>query len=281
MWATGPQPDAMNERIGRQPRGLRRRGTILQLTARDQELLLALARFRVARTSDLVALCFPGVRKDTAAVRLRRSFDAGYLDVRAFERSEESVYAVGAKGRAWLQSQSVESGPVPRGGLDHHLAIVRTWVALATGLTGVQLERALPDWEVREGSTGARLIPDLLAVLRVRESVISLAVEVDLGTERLQEIRSKVRRYGEVLMDGGTELVLGVVTRSSVRAGHVQSLLKAEYAGASMVWCESEGPARAFGEFFAPLTNSPYGKGRAVSPNDDGSMLRDGDDAGL
>ena len=70
----------MNEPI-RQPRAQRRKGTEVCLTERDHDLLQALARFRAARTSDLIRLCFGNVRKDTAAARLRRLFDSGYLAV--------------------------------------------------------------------------------------------------------------------------------------------------------------------------------------------------------
>jgi hypothetical protein len=63
----------------RQLRHRRRRGVAVVLTERDEEVLNALARFRLARTSDLMAYAFAGVRRDTAAVRLRRLFDARYL----------------------------------------------------------------------------------------------------------------------------------------------------------------------------------------------------------
>jgi hypothetical protein len=69
----------MSDPTSRQPRHRRRRGVAVQLTERDETVLHALARFRLARTSDLCGYAFAGVRKDTVAVRLRRLFDSSRL----------------------------------------------------------------------------------------------------------------------------------------------------------------------------------------------------------
>src|SRR5713226_8926124 len=104
----------------RQPRHCRRMGVVARLTERDETLLHALARFRVARTSDLARYAFGRARKDTAAVRLRQLFDARYLAVLPPKWGAENVYRLGPAGRRFLAGRGVELGRVPRGGLTHH-----------------------------------------------------------------------------------------------------------------------------------------------------------------
>ncbi len=117
--------------MSRQPRDRRRSGVRVRLSERDQVVLDALARFRLARTSDLVCFAFPNTRRDTVACRLRRLFDAGFLDVRSGDRSEENRYVLGPAGRAWVQAHGGQPLRAPRGGVAHHLSIVRAWVDLA------------------------------------------------------------------------------------------------------------------------------------------------------
>ncbi|MDM7914509.1 MAG: hypothetical protein QUU85_04475, partial [Candidatus Eisenbacteria bacterium] len=65
----------------RQPRDRRRAGCTARLTERDRAVLLAVNRLRLAWTGDVLAFAFGLVRRDTALRRLRRLYDAGYLDV--------------------------------------------------------------------------------------------------------------------------------------------------------------------------------------------------------
>ncbi len=129
--------------MSRQPRQRRRRGVSVRLQPRDVEMLTALARLRIARTAEIAALCFPGVRKDTVAARLRVLFDAGYLEVTAADRTSPNVYSLGPRGRDLVREAGEQVLPVPRGGLAHHLGIVQTWVGLAAARAeGLALELA-------------------------------------------------------------------------------------------------------------------------------------------
>lgn len=256
----------------RQPRGTRRRGVDVHLTPRDKALLKALARFRVARTSDLIAYAFSGVRTDTARDRLRRLFDAGYLAVHQAGFGEENVYGLGPRGKHWLKAQGRSIGRVPRGSLHHHLAIVRTWIEIA-GLvgeaSGLVLRAARPDWELRQAGIDrvGSVIPDLLVRIGGSQGEALLAIEVDLGTEPLGVLRKKLVAYGD-LGNGGMTIVLGMALgRKGVgRRPAVARLLEGCWGGISCTWTIEQGPGGVIRGLVTrlgpPRRDSPYGKGR-------------------
>ena len=265
----------------RQPREQRRRGIGIELQPRDVEMLHALARLRIARTGDIAALCFPGVRRDTVAARLRALFDAGYLAVSAPERTTENLYSLGPRGSALVREAGEEALPAPRGGLAHHLGIVRTWVALASApVAGLGLELARPDWELRAefGDRGLAIVPDLFAVLSVGGVPVPLAVEVDLATEAVQVLRAKVQAYAELLatptgLFGWREFGLVLALGDDRRRAAVEELLRSEWDGWSLTWTLDEGPTEQLRRFTltleGPLTTSPCGKGRPNAPTAD------------
>lgn len=190
---------------------------------RDQDLLRALARLRVARTSAVVQLCLGGIRRDTAARRLRRLFDAGFLAVRTAAATQESLYMLGPKGRQFVTGEGEAEPGVPLGSLEHHLAIVDTWVSVATlELPGVGLQLARADWELRtEFGGGLAIIPDLFVVLDTPPGPVALAIEVDLGTEPLKVLRAKVENYAGLALGKACSGGQGSVSASpyGARAG--------------------------------------------------------------
>lgn len=241
------------------------------LTERDAAVLHALSRFRLARTSDLVTYAFAGVRRDTAAVRLRRLFDSRFLAVLPTTQGVENLYRLGPDGKAWLAEQGVPGGRVPRGGHEHHLAIVQTWVAIA-GLDGLELERALPDWEIREqfGVAELQVVPDLLLVVRAGEHRHAVAVEVDRGTESLAVLNRKLEAYRSLWgqppgLFGYEQFGIAVVCAEPGRRSQLAAALKKAWVVPHVVWTSSEGPSAALCKLFedlqAPLTASPYRKG--------------------
>jgi hypothetical protein len=251
----------------RQPRTRRRRGVSVVRTERDLSLLLALNRFRLARTSQLVRYGFDGVRRDTAAVRLRRLFDSKHLSVLRSGPMAENVYRLGPAGRRSLEELGTKPGSVPRGGLEHHLAVVETWVALA-GASGLELARCLPDWELREefGVGELATIPDLFALLRVGEATVPLAFEVDCGTESVGVLRSKVERYAALWgrspgLFGWERFGLAVVLHQPVRRAAVAAALKNVWVIPCGVFGAEEPLSRVLlpllEELQAPLSCSP------------------------
>jgi hypothetical protein len=255
----------------RQPRHRRRPGVLIRLTERDEDVLLALARFRLARTSDLVTYAFAGTRPDTAARRLRRLFDSRHLGILPPRIGSESVYRLGPAGKNVVAGQGLQIGRIPRGGVDHHLAIVQTWVALAA-IGGLAIERCLPDWELREqfASAELRVIPDLFVIVRVSERLHAVAVEVDCGTESLPALNRKLDAYRSLWgqppgLFGYEQFGLAAVTFASERRQALALALKNAWAIPHVLWSGSDDPRSAlcklFGELQDPLTDSPYHKG--------------------
>lgn len=249
----------MSELTRRQPRHHRRRGVTVQLTERDEMILHALARFRLARTSDLVRYAFAGVRQDTAAVRLRRLFDSRHLAVLPPERGAENVYRLGAVGKQHLAGLGVEAGRVPRGGLEHHLAIVQTWVAVAA-LEDIELERCLPDWELREQFSVGELhvVPDLFTLVRVGEDLHAIAVEVDFGTESQAVLHRKLEVYRSLWgrapgLFGWERFGIAIACYAPSRRAAVSSALKKAWVVPHVLWVAPEGPSAALRRLFAEL----------------------------
>lgn len=261
----------MSQPIRRQPRHRRRKGVSVQLTERDDTVLHALARFRLARTSDLVRYAFAGVRPDTAAVRLRRLFDSKHLTVLPPERGAESVYRLGPAGTQHIAERGVELGRVPRGGLEHHLAIVRTWVAISA-LADIELERCLPDWELRQQfSVGElQIVPDLFMLVRVGDDLRAVAVEVDCGTESQAVLHRKLETYRSLWgrapgLFGWEQFGIAVASYAPSRRAAVTSALKKAWVVPHVIWFGSDNPSVAlrklFGELSTPLGATPYRKG--------------------
>lgn len=248
----------------------------MQLTDRDESVLQALARFRLARTSDLVGYAFAGVRRDTAAERLRRLYDSRHLAVLSPEQGEENVYGLGPAGRRYLAGRGQEVGRAPRGGLGHHLAIVQTWVAI-TSLAEIELERCLPDWELREQFRVAELsiVPDLFTVVRVGEDLHAVAIEVDCGTESQAVLHRKVEVYRSLWgtspgLFGWVRFGIAIACYAPSRRAAVSSALKKVWVVPHVLWVTPEGPSTAlrslFEELRTPLTPSPYCKGWLEAP---------------
>ncbi len=153
----------------RQSRTKRHHSVVVQITERDRHLVAVLERFRIARTSDLIRVCFSGVHRQTATMRLRRLFDAGHIRIHSADVGSETVYRGNAK--------------IPRGSILHHLATVRVWAQIA----GPHLELCRAYWELKSSP----VIPDLFAVV----SGHAFVIEVDRGTESRSTIRKKLGSY--------------------------------------------------------------------------------------
>lgn len=267
----------------RQSRTHRRKGVRVALTARDHEVLLALARFRLARTSQLYRYAFSGIRQDTAASRLRRLFDSRHVSVFRSGPMQENLYRVGPLGRRVLQGEGVSAGPAPRGALQHHLSVVETWTRLA-GEPALELARCLADWELREQFRLGELavIPDLFALLRLQAQLIPVAVEVDCGSESLGVLRSKVERYASLWgrspgLFGWERFALIVVLYAPARRVLAAAALKNVWVLPSAITTAHESVTSALlpllPQLQAPLSHSPYAQG---SSQGESPMPREG-----
>jgi hypothetical protein len=255
----------------RQSRTRRRKGIRVELTERDRDLLLALGRFRLARTSQLYRYGFGGIRRDTAACRLRRLFDSRHIAVVQSGPLTENLYRVGPVGRQVLQAQGVNVGPAPRGGIEHHLGIVETWTRLAAE-PDLELARCLADWELREelGLSELAVIPDLFALLRFQGQLVPLAVEVDCGTESTSVLRSKLERYAALWgrspgLFGWERFALVIVLHASHRRAIVEAARKKVWVLPAAITISLESVMSALlpllPQLQTPLGASPYRQG--------------------
>jgi len=269
----------MNEPIHRQPRHRRRKGVVVQLTERDEKVLHALVRFRLARTSDLIRYGFNQVRRDTAATRIRRLFDSGHLAVLPPERGAENVYRIGPLGKRHLAESGIEIGRVPRGRPEHHLSIVETWIAISA-LEDIALERCLPDWELRGEFSVSELhvVPDLFMLARVGSDLYPIAVEVDCGTESQAVLYRKLETYRSLWgkapgLFGWERFGIAVACYATFRRAALGSALKKAWVVPHVLWVAPESPSSAlhklFEEMNTPLNASPCRKGSAPAASCD------------
>ena len=249
------------------------------MTNRDGRVLFALARFRIGRTTDLRRAVFPGVHRDTAGERLRKLFDAGYLNVRFADRSEENVYSLGSRAKTWLRSRGTAVAQHPRGDVDHHLGIVRMWICTVEavrGTEGARLELARADWELRESAVQELyVVPDLLVRLALPAGGDRLlAMEVDLGNEPISTLRSKIGRYAELRRHddglyglGGFHLCVFAPVGTATRRSTIRSLLEEATGESFQLWTQEDeiraGLHRLLREGETPRTDSPYRTGTA------------------
>jgi len=257
--------------VSRQPRDRRRRGVSLVVTPRDEAVLRAVARFRLCRTSDLERLFFPGRNRDVIASRLRRLFDAAYLEAHVPERAAENLYSLGAVGKDWIRSAGGSLGPMPRPPWEHHLAIVQIWSHLASsvhGLTGARLVGFQQEWEIRQGPSVLRPVPDALIELAGSGGRVRLALEVDRGTESLEILRKKFREFEEVRrmgdLFGWTDfaIVVRLADGGERRADRVRELLAAEWGGEHRILTTLGDLTGMVAELVrAPVTESRCGNG--------------------
>ena len=261
----------------RHARDERRSGVVVELSTRDETLLRVLGRFRISRTADLAHLVFPGVRRDTVAARLRRLFDAGYIDVTAADRASENVYSLGPKGKTWMSDHGHAVGRVPRD-RDHHLAVVRAWgdVACAVhALPGVRLALVRSDWELADRRASLAVVPDLFIEFSVDvpggHIPVRLCVEVDMGSEAPAVWARKLAAYEAARESpsgllGWRDFGLALVTGGNRgRRGRLARLISAAWSGWWIAWSERDEVRSCLRTVVeavrAPLTGSPSGKG--------------------
>ncbi len=206
MERTLPMPGRPEENDFARRRASRRvpvRSRTFRLVERDVDVLLALAKMRVLRTSDVAALYFRA--KGTAQKRLRRLFDAGLVRAIVADLAFENRYALTSAGHAAL-AEALGDANVPawrsaprvdRRNARHLELLNRYRIALALGCArlGLELRRFVPEWDLRSGEPEASLIPDAVFVIFGESGQASFALEIDTGTEPSGTVMRKLERY--------------------------------------------------------------------------------------
>lgn len=180
----------------------------VRLRDRDLEILLALAKMRQLRTSDIAALYFqaPG----TAQKRLRKLFDSGLVRAIVTDLAAENRYALTGLGHALLE-EALDGKEVPvfrpaprvdRRSVAHLDLLNQYRIALARSAPrlGVELVRFTPEWELRAAEPRAELVPDAALVIAKGKAKLVVAVEIDVSTEPPKLVAKKLERYAASAM---------------------------------------------------------------------------------
>ncbi len=254
---------------------------------RDPQIFFALTKMRFLRTRDISKLYFNN--KLTANKRLRRLFDAGYIQAWVQELYADNIYSLHHKGRAFLVQHMGFSGDdvaVPTGiknvNLNHLFGINSFRISLSIGIKetpGLRLALFRPDWQLQR--LQMPLIPDAIFMIEdtrngaPRRHYFSL--EYDSGTEPLSYwIKKKAGAYLEIrranyLFYGLEKFTIVVVAPSKRR---IRTLAKAIYqAGGRHEFLFGEEGAingeTILGEtFLSPMDSTPSSQERDddVSP---------------
>jgi hypothetical protein len=201
----------------------------VRLRDRDIDILLALAKMRLLKTSNLTVLYFSA--KGTCQKRLRKLFDAGLVRTIVTDLAADNRYALTPLGHALLVEALPDEDvpdfrPAPRidgRGLAHLELVNRYRIALAKGATAasVELVAFVPEWELRSAEPTAPLIPDAALTLRVDGRDHGIAMEVDTGSEPPATVVRKVERYEAAVLArrrvGGLLAPTVVIIASSAR----------------------------------------------------------------
>lgn len=259
---------------GRIARDLRRIGVRVVLGSRDVALLRGLARLRLATTDDLVRLYFWNVRRDTAASRLRRLHDSGFIAAHSIGLQSPNLYSLGSEGKAWATDQGLIVRPALCAPFAHHLALVQAWSQVAAAFrahSDFRLSRFEPDWELRSRMAGLApaIVPDGAVELEavMGGAVVRFGLEIDLSTERPGAFRRKIASYDLAPYFEGApaaSLVVLLFGAGPRRTATVKGLVGREWNGAALVCGASEWPGALL-----PILASPP---RGSSPCGEGSL---------
>lgn len=187
----------------------------VHLTERDLRLLVKCAFCRWLTTDQLKRLYFPEATLNAVQKRLRKLADAGYLRSYREHPTAESVHAVGPKGRPLVEEKGVEllvTSEVPRQ-VEHLLGVNEIRLAVEQGSVPVAYFFAY--WQLADLGWRYPVIPDAVFAVRAPERRMFLA-EYDRGTETLDKLFEKVRRYAGGLEGFPFEAVV-VVTEETRR----------------------------------------------------------------
>lgn len=183
----------------------------MRLQERDVDILLALSKMWLLRTSDLGRLFFEA--SGTCQKRLRKLYDAGLVRAVVTDLAEENRYAITRFGYSFLE-KAADGTPLPPyrpppridGRSMLHLDLLNRYrVALATGAAGngACLKVFRPEWELRSENPEAKVVPDAVCRLTTKEGVQwELCIEADTGSEAPGVVTRKLGRYAEQLREG-------------------------------------------------------------------------------
>ncbi len=233
----------------------------VRITERDVAMLVKCALCRWLTTDQLRRLYFPTATLNAVQKRLRKLADAGYLRSHREHPTAESIHTVGPKGKPLVEEKGVEvaAGSDVPGQVEHLLGVNE--LRLGVEQSPVAVAYCSAYWQLADLGWRYPAIPDLVFAVRSPERRAFVA-EYDRGTETLDKLFEKLRRYGEGLEGFPFEAVL-VVTEETRRL----DLLSRAMRGSELsmrVLVSTIGELREAGVFGTVFVELPSGAKRKV-----------------
>jgi Replication-relaxation len=233
----------------------------VRVTERDVRMLVKCALCRWLTTDQLRRLYFPKASLNAVQKRLRKLADAGYLRSYREHPTAESLHAVGPKGKPLVEEKGVEvmaGSDVP--GQGEHLRGVneiRVGVEQATVPVGFFFAY----WQLADLGWRYPVIPDAVFAVHAPERRVFIT-EYDRGTETLEKLVGKLRRYAEGLEGFPFEAVL-IVTAERRRHDLLSRDMRTK-AVSVPVLVASEEEVREAGLFETEFVELPGGMRRKI-----------------
>lgn len=233
----------------------------VRLTDRDVQMFVKCALCRWLTTDQLRRMYFADATLNAVQKRLRKLSDAGYLRSHQEHPTAEGIHAVGPKGKPLVEEKGVTvaaGGDVP-GQVGHLLGVNELRLGVEQG--PVALAYCFAYWQLADLGWRYPVIPDLVFAVRnpARQTFVA---EYDRGTETLDKLFEKVRRYGAGLEGFPFEGVL-VVTEETRRFDLLARAMRGSEL-AMRVMVSTIEQVRVAGVFGTPFVELPGGAKRMV-----------------
>jgi hypothetical protein len=231
----------MSARASKRQRSHRTSSGPVVITDRDVELLTLVGLCRYISTDQAAREFFPSV--DRCRRRLRQLYDGdgGYIAVTVASSTKPNLVSLARPGLAEVARRTPSladriqlAGTIRLAGVDHHLALVdaRLFSVHLGARRGTPMTRWCGAGGHLAGELGLpayHLEPDGIAEFAVPGGSVFVAIEVDLGTESLDVLRSKFERYQCLAADGPVDALWLVASGGERRQQSISDL--AERAG--------------------------------------------------
>ncbi len=225
----------MTDRTPKRSRTERGRARPIEITPRDESLLLLVALTGYIGIDQLSRALFPN--EDRCRRRVRALYDAGYLMPTLVSSTQPSLVRLNKRGLSFIASRALAAeqslrlpGPLQLGSVPHRRLIIdaRLYCAALGDLRQTPL--------VRWSNAGGRLhqelrladyhlVSDGLAEFATRQGPLYIAIECDCSTETLGTLQKKLSRYRAIAEAGVLDALWIAMTGGLERQRNIERLL--------------------------------------------------------
>lgn len=221
------------KRVPKQARTKRGTPRPIEITARDESLLLLTALSGHIGIDQLSRALFPSI--DRCRRRVRALYNSGYLSTVLVSSTQPNLVRLTKRGLSFLAERQPDvagrlrlPGPIRLSGIEHHRMVVdmRLFCYDLGALRGTPLLRwsnAGGGWGKELGLDQLGLVPDGLAEFAGRGVV---ALEADRATEGSQVVAQKLQRYERAAAQGLLEALWVVAVGGTRRQANLTALLE-------------------------------------------------------